>query len=160
MSDKKEFEFKDTLNLPKTTLAMRANAPVREIEIQDFWEMHKIYEKNLAQRNIDNKFVLHDGPPYLSSPKIHIGTALNKILKDILTKYKAQSGYYSPYVPGYDGHGLPIENAVVKTIEAEEMPLQKVNSEQNAEILLCKTSKVRKKTSAVWVFGATGNILM
>lgn len=117
MSDKKEFEFKDTLNLPKTTLAMRANAPVREIEIQDFWEMHKIYEKNLAQRNIDNKFVLHDGPPYLSSPKIHIGTALNKILKDILTKYKAQSGYYSPYVPGYDGHGLPIENAVVKTIE-------------------------------------------
>ncbi len=117
MSDKKEFEFKDTLNLPKTTLAMRANAPVREIEIQDFWEMHKIYEKNLAQRSIDNKFVLHDGPPYLSSPKIHIGTALNKILKDILTKYKAQSGYYSPYVPGYDGHGLPIENAVVKTIE-------------------------------------------
>lgn len=117
MSDKKEFEFKDTLNLPQTTLAMRANAAVRELEIQDFWEMGKIYEKNLAQRSIENKFVLHDGPPYLSSPKIHIGTALNKILKDILTKYKAQAGFYAPYVPGYDGHGLPIENAVVKTIE-------------------------------------------
>ncbi len=117
MSDKKEFEFKDTLNLPQTTLAMRANAPVREIEIQDFWEMKKIYEKNLAQRSIENKFVLHDGPPYLSSAKIHIGTAMNKILKDIVTKYKAQNGYYSPYVPGYDGHGLPIENAVVKNIE-------------------------------------------
>ena len=117
MSEKKEFEFKDTLNLPQTTLAMRANAPVRELEIQDFWEERKIYEKSLAQRNIDNKFVLHDGPPYLSSPKIHIGTAMNKILKDIVIRYKSQSGFYSPYVPGYDGHGLPIENAVVKTIE-------------------------------------------
>ena len=117
MSDKKEFEFKDTLNLPQTTLAMRANAAVRELEIQDFWEERKIYEKNLAQRDIEKKFVLHDGPPYLSSPKIHIGTALNKILKDIVIKYKSQGGYYAPYVPGYDGHGLPIENAVVKTIE-------------------------------------------
>lgn len=118
MSDnKKEFEFKDTLNLPQTTLAMRANAAVRELEIQDFWEERKIYKKGLEQRDIDKKFVLHDGPPYLSSDKIHIGTALNKILKDIVIKYKAMSGYYSPYVPGYDGHGLPIENAVVKTIE-------------------------------------------
>ena len=117
MSDKKEFEFKDTLNMPQTTLAMRANAAVRELEIQDFWEERKIYEKNLAQRDIDKKFVLHDGPPYLSAPKIHIGHALNKILKDIVIKYKSQSGYYAPYVPGYDGHGLPIENAVVKTIE-------------------------------------------
>ena len=125
MSEHKEFEFKDTLNLPKTTLAMRANAAVRELEIQDFWEMGRIYEKNLAQRSIENKFVLHDGPPYLSSPKIHIGTALNKILKDILTKYKAQSGFYAPYVPGYDGHGLPIENAVVKTIEGGREAISK-----------------------------------
>ena len=125
MSEHKEFEFKDTLNLPKTTLAMRANAAVRELEIQDFWEMGRIYEKNLAQRSIENKFVLHDGPPYLSSPKIHIGTALNKILKDILTKYKALSGFYAPYVPGYDGHGLPIENAVVKTIEGGREAISK-----------------------------------
>src|SRR5574344_721395 len=116
MSDKKEFEFKDTLNLPQTTLAMRANATVRELEIQDFWDMKKIYQKNLDQRSIDKKFILHDGPPYLSAPKIHIGHALNKILKAIVMKYKAQSGYYAPYVPGYDGHGLPIENAVVKTL--------------------------------------------
>ena len=125
MSDKKEFEFKDTLNLPQTTLAMRANAAVRELEIQDFWEERKIYEKNLAQRDIDKKFVLHDGPPYLSSPKIHIGTALNKILKDIVIKYKSQSGYYAPYVPGYDGHGLPIENAVVKTIDGGRQAVSK-----------------------------------
>ena len=110
-------EYKDSLNLPQTTLPMRANAANREIEIQEFWAQNKIYKKNLKQRDKENKFVLHDGPPYLSSDKIHIGTALNKILKDIVVKYKSMSGYYSPFVPGYDGHGLPIENAVVKTIK-------------------------------------------
>ena len=117
MPEQQAAEYKNTLNLPQTTLAMRANAAVREFEIQEFWTQNQIYKKNLAQRNKENKFILHDGPPYLSSNKIHIGTALNKILKDIVTKYKAMSGYYSPYVPGYDGHGLPIENAVVKTIK-------------------------------------------
>ena len=73
--------------------------------------------KIISQRDKANKFILHDGPPYLSSEKIHVGTALNKILKDILLKYKAQAGYYTPYVPGYDGHGLPIENKVVKNIK-------------------------------------------
>ena len=110
-------EYKETLNLPKTTLEMRANAIKKEPETQKFWEEHKIYEKNIAQRDKANKFILHDGPPYLSSEKIHVGTALNKILKDILIKYKSMSGYYAPYVPGYDGHGLPIENKVVKNIE-------------------------------------------
>lgn len=114
---KEKVEYKDTLNLPQTTLAMRANAAVRELEILKFWEENKIYEKNIEQRDKANKFILHDGPPYLSSEKIHIGTALNKILKDILIKYKSQAGFYSPYVPGYDGHGLPIENAVVKKIK-------------------------------------------
>ena len=110
-------DYKETLNLPQTTLAMRANATEREPEIQKFWEENKIYEKNIASKDKANKFILHDGPPYLSSEKIHVGTALNKILKDILTKYKAQKGFYAPYVPGYDGHGLPIENAVVKNIK-------------------------------------------
>lgn len=110
-------EFKGTLNLPQTTLAMRANATVRELEIQKFWNENDIYNKIINNRDKANKFILHDGPPYLSSEKIHVGTALNKILKDILLKYKAQAGYYTPYVPGYDGHGLPIENAVVKNIK-------------------------------------------
>lgn len=110
-------EYKETLNLPQTTLEMRANATRKEPETQNFWEEIKVYEKNLAQRDKSNSFVLHDGPPYLSSEKIHVGTALNKILKDILIKYKSMSGFYSPYVPGYDGHGLPIENAVVKNIK-------------------------------------------
>ena len=110
-------EDKETLNLPKTTLEMRANATKKEPETQKFWAENKIYEKNIAQRDKANKFILHDGPPYLSSEKIHVGTALNKILKDILIKYKSMSGFYAPYVPGYDGHGLPIENAVVKNIK-------------------------------------------
>lgn len=117
MSNETKVELKDTLNLPQTTLAMRANATVRELEIQKFWEEHDIYNKIINNRDKANKFILHDGPPYLSSEKIHVGTALNKILKDILLKYKAQSGFYTPYVPGYDGHGLPIENAVVKNIK-------------------------------------------
>lgn len=115
--DNKKSEYKDTLNLPQTTLQMRANATKREPEIQEFWAENNIYEEMISQRDKTNSFILHDGPPYLSSEKIHVGTALNKILKDILIKYKSQKGYYAPYVPGYDGHGLPIENKVVKNIE-------------------------------------------
>lgn len=110
-------EYKKTLNLPQTTLGMRANATMREPQIQKFWKENNIYEKMIEQRDKNNSFILHDGPPYLSSEKIHVGTALNKILKDILIKYKSQKGFYAPYVPGYDGHGLPIENAVVKKIK-------------------------------------------
>lgn len=117
MAESTKIEFKDTLNLPQTTLPMRANATVRELEIQKFWVENNIYEKMIGERDKTNSFVLHDGPPYLSSEKIHVGTALNKILKDILIKYKSQRGFYAPYVPGYDGHGLPIENAVVKTLK-------------------------------------------
>ena len=116
MSEEKK-EYKNTLNLPQTTLEMRANATKKEPETQKWWADEKIYEKTVENRDKTNAFILHDGPPYLSSEKIHVGTALNKILKDILIKYKSQRGYYAPYVPGYDGHGLPIENKVVKNIE-------------------------------------------
>ncbi len=117
MSETTKKDFKESINLPKTTLEMRANATQKEPAIQKFWEENHIYEKMLSKRNKSNSFVLHDGPPYLSSDKIHVGTALNKILKDIINKYKFQRGYYVPYVPGYDAHGLPIENAVVKNIK-------------------------------------------
>jgi isoleucyl-tRNA synthetase len=106
-----------SVNLPQTAFPMKANSGVREVEIQKFWDEKQVYQRNLEARKGSAKYVLHDGPPYLSSPKIHIGTALNKILKDIITKYKALNGFYSPYVPGYDSHGLPIETAVVKDIK-------------------------------------------
>ena len=110
-------EYKETLNLPQTTLEMRANAINKEPQTQKFWEDNDIYKKINENKDKTNAFVLHDGPPYLSSDKIHVGTALNKILKDIIIKYKSMNGFYAPYVPGYDAHGLPIENAVVKNIK-------------------------------------------
>ena len=123
MTEATKKDYKDSINLPKTTLEMRANATQKEPKTQQFWEENKIYEKSLANKDKANKFILHDGPPYLSSEKIHVGTALNKILKDIIIKYKSQRGYYAPYVPGYDAHGLPIENAVVKTIKGGRQSL-------------------------------------
>ncbi len=114
------------VNLPKTNFPMKANSFVREVEFQKLWDDEKIYEQALARRNDNEKFVLHDGPPYLSSDKIHIGTALNKILKDIVTKYKSQRGFYAPYVPGYDSHGLPIENAVLKSVKGGRSALTTV----------------------------------
>lgn len=116
-SDKKN--YKDTLNLPVTDFKMKAGAATREPEIEAMWDEKKIYQQAVQIRKGQQapKFVLHDGPPYLSSDKIHIGTALNKILKDIVTRYKFQRGYFAPYIPGYDSHGLPIENAVVKNIK-------------------------------------------
>ena len=117
MTETAKKDYKDSINLPKTTLEMRANATKKEPETQKFWEEINIYEKMNASKDKTNSFILHDGPPYLSSEKIHVGTALNKILKDIIVKYKNQRGYYAPYVPGYDGHGLPIENKVVKNIK-------------------------------------------
>ena len=118
--------YKDTLNLPKTSFPMRAGAQTREPALQAFWAQVNAYEQAVGRRkqawqaadnDPDLKFVLHDGPPYLSSDKIHIGTALNKVLKDIVTRYQTLKGRYSPYVPGYDGHGLPIEAAVEKKLK-------------------------------------------
>ena len=146
-------EYKDTLNLPQTTLAMRANAAVRELEIQKFWQENNIYEKNIEQRDKTNRFVLHDGPPYLSSEKIHVGTALNKILKDILVKYKSQQGFYAPFVPGYDGHGLPIENAVVKNIKGGRSALTPFELRQKCREFAHKNLKGQEnefKRLGVW----------
>jgi len=114
MTEKKS--YKDTLNMPQTTLGMRSDSS-KEQEIQNFWNENDVYSKVLNSKDPNNRFLLHDGPPYLSSNKIHIGTALNKILKDITVKYKWQRGYWAPFFLGYDGHGLPIENAVSKTME-------------------------------------------
>lgn len=110
--------IKDSIDLPITEFPMRGNGPLREPEFQKLWEEIDIYTQGLKTRNAENatRFILHDGPPYLSSDKIHIGTALNKILKDIICRFKYQEGFAVPFIPGYDSHGLPIENAVVKEI--------------------------------------------
>lgn len=116
-------DYKHTLNLPQTSFSMRANSSQREPELQEFWQQAQIYQKNLIKRT-GSKFILHDGPPYLSSGKIHIGHALNRILKDLVVKYKTLNNHPSPLVFGYDCHGLPIEHEVTKhQKQAEENPL-------------------------------------
>ena len=97
--------YKETVNLPQTAFNMRANAVAREPELQGFWRETQIYEQ-LAAANPGDRFVLHDGPPYANGT-LHMGHALNKILKDIINKYKLLQGYKVRYVPGWDCHGLP-----------------------------------------------------
>ncbi|MEB3225505.1 MAG: isoleucine--tRNA ligase, partial [Synechococcus sp.] len=109
--------YKDTVNLPKTKFDMRANAPKKEPEIQQFWQENRIYE-DLAQQNPKEYFTLHDGPPYANGD-LHMGHALNKVLKDIINKYKLLQGYKTHYVPGWDCHGLPIELKVLQNLSAE-----------------------------------------
>ena len=109
-------DYKETLNLPKTDFPMRGNLPKKEPEILKFWQEINIYEKVLKEHEEDKCFILHDGPPYANG-HIHIGHALNKILKDIVIKSKALEGYKTPFVPGWDCHGLPIERAVFKKLK-------------------------------------------
>lgn len=114
-------DYKDTLNLPQTGFPMKANLAEKEPAILKFWKEHRIYE-NLENKNksLGGKcFILHDGPPYANG-HIHIGHALNKILKDIIVKYHSMLGQYSPFVPGWDCHGLPIELQVDKSLGKEK----------------------------------------
>lgn len=108
-------DYSKTLNLPETEFPMRAGLPEREPEILKYWYDNNIYEKKQKLHAGHKKFVLHDGPPYANG-QIHMGTALNKILKDIIMKYKYTQGYDTPYVPGWDTHGMPIEHAAIKNL--------------------------------------------
>src|SRR5436190_16893605 len=101
-------DYKDTLNLPRTDFPMRADLVAREPHRLEKWEQARLYQRIKAARAGAEKFVLHDGPPFANGD-VHVGNALNKILKDIIVKYKSLRGYDAPYVPGWDCHGLPIE---------------------------------------------------
>ena len=115
-------EYKDTLLMPKTDFPMRGNLPNREPEQQKVWEEMDIYKKVQERTKDRPKFILHDGPPYANGD-IHMGHALNKILKDFIVRFKSMNGYNAPYVPGWDTHGLPIETALTKNgkINRKEM---------------------------------------
>ena len=106
-------DYNQTVHLPQTEFPMRAALPKREPDmLQEFYD-HDIYHKMVARNDGKPRFVLHDGPPYANG-NIHIGTALNKILKDIIVKHRNMTGFQAPYVPGWDTHGLPIESAILK----------------------------------------------
>ena len=107
-------KVKDTLNLGKTKFPMRGNLPVREVERQNEWEENKVYEQRQKLNEGKPSFVLHDGPPYANG-NIHMGHAMNKISKDFIVRSKSMMGFRAPYVPGWDTHGLPIEQQLKKT---------------------------------------------
>ena len=119
MSTETPLDLKATVNLPKTGFAQKANLTQREPERLARWQQMNLYHEIRRARAGRTIFVLHDGPPYANAD-IHIGTAMNKILKDIIIKSHSMMGYDTPYVPGYDCHGLPIENYVDKKLGAKK----------------------------------------
>jgi len=132
--------YKDTVNLPQTSFNMRANAVQREPELQKFWAENQVYEK-LAENNPKELFVLHDGPPYANGD-LHMGHALNKVLKDIINKYKLLQGHKVRYVPGWDCHGLPIELKVLQSIpEEKRAELAPIKLRYKARDFALKTQK-------------------
>ncbi|MGL6284706.1 MAG: class I tRNA ligase family protein, partial [Microcoleaceae cyanobacterium] len=146
--------YKDTVNLPQTKFDMRANATKREPEIQQFWADEKIYE-NLGVNNPGEKFILHDGPPYANGD-LHIGHALNKILKDIINRYQILQGRKVRYVPGWDCHGLPIELKVLQNLSADERKaLTPITLRQQAKDFALKT--VEKQSNAFQRYGIWGD---
>lgn len=115
--NKEKNPWTDTIALPSTSLNMKAQLPKNEPKILEFWKKNQIYQKITSQRKGNApRFILHDGPPYANGD-FHVGHALNKILKDIIIKYNMIKGYYTPYVPGWDCHGLPIELGVIKKLK-------------------------------------------
>jgi Isoleucyl-tRNA synthetase (EC 6.1.1.5) len=108
-------DYNETLNLPKTSFPMKANLPSKEPEILKFWDEIDINALVLDKNKDKPKYILHDGPPYANGD-LHLGHTLNKILKDIINKYKSMRGYNTPYVPGWDTHGLPIEAQAIKKL--------------------------------------------
>lgn len=136
-------EYNETLHLPKTDFQMKANLPNKEPKYIEKWQSEKIYEKGL-KKNKDKSFILHDGPPYANG-NTHIGHALNKILKDIILKYKTLRGYSSPYVPGWDTHGLPIELKVAEELGAKAKEMSILEIRKLCEKYARKWVEIQKK---------------
>lgn len=125
-------DYNTSLNLPKTDFPMRGNLPKREPEMLKKWDEENLYEDIIKRNEEKPNYTLHDGPPYANGD-IHLGTALNKVLKDIIVKYKNMSGFRSHYVPGWDTHGLPIELKAMKSIGVENGAIPPVELRQHCK---------------------------
>jgi len=130
--------------LPKTSFSMKANLKEKEPLIQDFWEKSEIYEKIIAKNRGKPAFILHDGPPYANG-HIHMGHALNKILKDILVKHKNASGFLAPFVPGWDCHGLPIEYQLLKELGIKKSQISRIEFRKKAQAFVKKFINIQLK---------------
>ena len=124
-------EYKDTLNLPKTDFPMKADLPKREPQLLDAWQAQGLYGQIRRQSAGRPHYVLHDGPPYANGD-IHIGHALNKTLKDIIIKFRTMQGYDSPYVPGWDCHGLPVEHQLFKELKMNKYQIDQLEFRKKA----------------------------
>ncbi|MFA5516501.1 MAG: isoleucine--tRNA ligase [Desulfuromonadales bacterium] len=150
-------DYKNTLNLPVTDFPMRANLPQREPEILKKWEANDLYGKIDAAGRDKPNFTLHDGPPYANG-HIHIGHALNKILKDIIIKSRRMQGFYAPYVPGWDCHGLPIELMVDKQLGEKKRGMSKVEVRRECRAYAKKwVDTQRQEFERLGVLGAWDN---
>ncbi len=125
-------DYKTTLNLPKTEFPMKGNLAQLEPRMLGWWEQNRIYPKVLEQNRAKAAFVLHDGPPYANG-HLHAGHALQKILKDIVVKYRNLTGRLCDFVPGWDCHGLPIEQAVEKRLKDKKIDKRSLSRDQFLE---------------------------
>lgn len=145
-------ELKDTLLMPKTAFPMRGNLPNKEPEFLKRWDEMDLYRKILKKNEGRPTYVLHDGPPYANG-NIHMGHALNKVLKDFIVKYKNMNGYLSNYVPGWDTHGLPIEQVLVNNgVDRKSMPASKFRNKCK-DYALKQVDKQRKDFKKLGVIG-------
>ncbi|MDV3196291.1 MAG: isoleucine--tRNA ligase [Candidatus Phytoplasma stylosanthis] len=145
-------DYKDTLSIPFTNFPMRGNLNQKEKELEDYWDKIKLYSKVLEKNKNNPSFFLHDGPPYANG-NIHIGHALNKILKDFILRFKTMQGFYSPYIPGWDCHGLPIETTFLKTSSKSEILSKKKFMEKCEEIALNFVEKQKKMFKRLGILG-------
>jgi len=152
MSDK-TLDYKKTLNLPKTDFAMKANLTQREPSILSEWANKGLYKLIRKKSKNKPKYILHDGPPYANG-HIHIGHALNKILKDIIVKYKTMKGFDSPYVPGWDCHGLPVEHQLFKELGKNKYQIKQLEFRKKAKDYALKYVDIqREEFKRLGVFG-------
>ncbi len=137
-------DYRSTLNLPRTDFPMKANLAQREPERLKFWQEHRIYERLMQEGERRKKFILHDGPPYANG-LIHIGHALNKILKDIVVKFKTLSGYRCPFICGWDCHGLPVEHQLFKDMKKTKYEVDVVDFRKQAREFALKFVRLQKE---------------
>src|SRR5262245_33044332 len=147
-------DLKDTLQLPKTDFPMRAGLAQREPGRVAHWEKTGLYQAIQAKRAGGPAFVLHDGPPFTNGD-VHIGTALNKVLKDTVNRYKSMRGFRTPYVPGWDCHGLPIEQKVSREIQEKKLNL--TTAELRARCDAFSETWIQKQTAQFKRLGVLGD---
>lgn len=156
MENNEKKDYSKTVNLPKTDFAMKANLPQREPAFIKEWQDAQIYQQMRAKNKGKEKFILHDGPPYANG-NLHLGHALNKVLKDLVVKYKNMQGFDTPFTPGWDCHGLPIETQCLKELKTDKNNVDKKVFRQQASDFAKKICQyTKRRVYQAWNFCRLG----